>query len=636
MNRAHGRQMMGKKKGPKNFGKTLKRLLSYLTRKHKARFIIVLICIFISSIAGIIGSLFLEVLINDYISPLVKEANPVFTGLIRVITIMGLIYLVGVIASFFYSRLMVSIAQGILKDIRDEMFCKMQKLPIKFFDSHSHGDLMSHYTNDTDTLRQLLSQTIPQLLSSLITIVGTFIAMIYTSWHLTIFVVIYVFLLFNVIKKLGGKSAKYFMKQQKSIGDINGYIEEMINGQRVVKVFNYEEKAKEKFNLLNEDLYTNSKSAAKLANVFMPVMHNLSILLYVFIAIIGGVFALNGIGNLTLGAIAAFLQLSKSFTNPISQVSNQINFVVMALAGSERIFELMDEEKEIDNGHVTLVNAVINDKGEIEETNSEDHTGLWAWKYPHSDGTITYSKLRGDINFYDVDFSYDGKKIILHDVSLYAEPGQKIAFVGATGAGKTTITNLINRFYELADGKIKYDGININKIKKDDLRKSLGIVLQETNLFTGTVMENIRYGRLNASDEEVIAASKLANADDFIKRLPNGYNTILSNDGSNLSQGQRQLLSIARAAVADAPVMILDEATSSIDTRTEALVQKGTDKLMEGRTVFIIAHRLSTVKNADVIMVLDNGRIIERGNHEKLINQGGKYFELYTGAFELD
>lgn len=622
----------GAPKMPKINKEALKRLLAYLG-EYKIQFTFVIISIVVSALAGVAGSMFLQTLIDDYIEPLLLEANPVFTELLRAILFMGGIYVIGVIATLLYSRFMVTISQGILKKIRDELFAHMQKLPIKYFDTHTHGDIMSHYTNDIDTLRQMLAQSIPQVFSSIITIVSVFCAMLYTSIYLTIFIVIFVSFMILVVKKIGGNSAKYFIKQQQSIGVLNGYIEELINGQKVVKVFCHEEKAKQGFDNLNEELCRNATEANKFANILMPIMQNLGNLQYVLIAIVGGIFAINGIGGLTLGGIAAFLQLSKSFTMPISQVSQQFNSIVMALAGAERIFKLMDEEVEVDDGYVTLVNAKYEGE-ELVET--EKYTGIWAWKHPHEDGTVTYTKLTGDVRFFDVDFGYNEEKIVLHNVTLYAAPGEKLAFVGATGAGKTTITNLINRFYDIADGKIRYDGININKIKKNDLRRSLGIVLQDVNLFTGTVMDNIRYGRLDATDEECIAAAKRANAHGFISMLPNGYDTMLTGGGEGLSQGQRQLISIARAAVADPPVMILDEATSSIDTRTEAIVQSGMDALMHGRTVFVIAHRLSTIKNSDVIMVLDQGRIIERGSHDSLIEEHGKYYQLYTGAFELE
>lgn len=620
--------------------KTIKRLMSYVYQ-YKIQFSLVLISIVISAIAGVAGSLFLRTLIDDYISPLLLQAVPNFSGLLKAIVIMGCIYLIGTLATLFYNRSMVVIAQGVLKKIRDDMFAHMQTLPIKYFDTHPHGDIMSHYTNDTDTLRQMISQSIPQMFSSVITIVAVLFAMLYTSIWLTIFVLIFVFFMLTITKNIASKSGSYFIKQQKSLGNVNGYIEEMINGQKVIKVFCHEKKTAIEFDRRNDELFEHATSANKFANILMPVMGNLGNLQYVLIAIVGGILAtskvtnlsLSGYGVLTLGMIASFLNLSKSFTQPISQISNQLNMVVMALAGAQRIFAHMDEESETDGGYVTLVNAhFIN--GNLTETNKR--TGLWAWKHPHQDGTITYTQLKGEVQFHDVDFGYNENKTVLHNITLYAKPSEKIAFVGSTGAGKTTITNLINRFYDIADGKIRYDGININKIKKDDLRHSLGVVLQEVNLFTGTVMENIRYGNLDATDEEVYKAAKLANADDFIKRLPDGYNTVLSGDGGSLSQGQRQLISIARAAVADPPVMILDEATSSVDTRTESIVQKGMDSLMKGRTVFVIAHRLSTVQNSDVIMVLEQGKIIERGNHEKLISEKGKYYQLFTGAFELE
>lgn len=620
--------------------KIVKRLLSYM-KQYKLQVSLVIACIVISAMTNVISSLFLKTLIDDYIKPLLLEAEPNFTALGQIILLMACIYLTGVLAALFYNRIMVGIAQEILKRIRDQMFARMQALPIKYFDTHTHGDLMSHYTNDIDTLRQMLSMSVPQAISAAVTIVAVFCAMLSISVWLTLFVVFCVLLMLKFVGKIAGKSGTFFARQQQSLGDVNGYIEEMVGGQKVVKVFCHEDKAKEMFDKKNEELYENAAAAHSYGNILMPVMHNFGYLLYILLAIVGGLMAVAGVKNisitgtgvLSLGMIASFLQLSRSFVMPISQVSQQINFVVMALAGAQRIFNLMDEKPEEDDGHVTLVN-VKKENGRIVET--EERTEMWAWKYPQDDGTETYTELKGEIRFYNVDFGYEENKIVLHNINLYAEPGQKVAFVGATGAGKTTITNLINRFYDIADGRILYDGINISKIKRSALRRSLGIVLQDVHLFTGTVMENIRYGRLEATDEECIAAAKLANADGFIRMLPQGYQTVLSGDGSGLSQGQRQLISIARAAVANPPVMILDEATSSIDTRTEAIVQRGMDSLMEGRTVFVIAHRLSTVKNADVIMVLEDGKIIERGNHEKLIAQKGRYYQLYTGAFELE
>ena len=615
--------------------KTIKRLMSYVMQ-YKGRFFLVLVCILLNALTSVALSMSLQVLIDDFITPMLIEANPnpVFTGLMQFILLMAGVCLIGVVASLLFNRIMVVIAQGVLKKIRDEMFAHMQSLPIKYFDTHTHGDIMSHYTNDTDTLRQMISQSIPQMFAAIITIVSVFFAMLALNIWLTVFVVAFVLLILQVTKAIAGRSGKYFAKQQRSLGTVNGYIEEMIHGQKVIKVFCHEEKVEEEFDKLNDELCSNATNANKFANILMPIMGNLGNLQYVLIAIVGGAMAISGVGGLTLGMIASFLQLSKSFTQPISQISQQLNMVVMALAGAERIFALMDEEPEADEGYVTLVDAKYQN-GDLVE--ADHHTGLWAWKHPHkAEGTVTYTELKGEVHFYDVDFGYSEDKLVLHNITLYAEEGQKVAFVGATGAGKTTITNLINRFYDLADGKIRYDGININKIKKSDLRRSLGIVLQDTNLFTGTVMDNIRYGKLDATEDEVRHAAELANADGFISRLPDGYDTEISGDGGRLSQGQRQLISIARAAVADPPVMILDEATSSIDTRTEAIVQKGMDALMHGRTVFVIAHRLSTVQNSDVIMVLEHGRIIERGSHEKLIEEKGKYYQLYTGAFELE
>ena len=613
---------------------TLKRLLGYVFRGYKLRFFVVFICIIVNALAGVAGSMFLQELIDDYITPLIGQPQPDLMPLVGELVKMGCIYLAGMICAFLQQWLMVGISQGVQKSIRDEMFEKMQKLPISYFDRNTHGDIMSHYTNDIDTLRQMLSQSIPQAFSSLITIVSVFVAMCLLSLPLTGFVIVSLVVMMMITGGIASKSGKYFVAQQTSIAEVNGYIEEMINGQKVVKVFNHEKPSEEAFDELNEELYTNAREANGFANILGPINNNLGHLQYTLIAVLGGVLAINGIGGLKIGGIASFLQLSRSFTMPINQIVQQFNFIIMALAGAKRIFALIDEEPETDDGYVTLVNARQNANGEIEECS--ERTGMWAWKHPHGTGGVTYTPLKGEVTMNEVDFGYVPEKIVLHDVSLYADPGQKIAFVGSTGAGKTTITNLINRFYDIADGKIRYDGININKIKKNDLRRSLGMVLQNTNLFTGTVMENIRYGKLDATDEEVYAAARLANADDFIRRLPQGYETKLTENGAQLSQGQRQLIAIARAAIADPPVMILDEATSSIDTRTEEIVQKGMDSLMQGRTVFVIAHRLSTVKNSDVIMVLEQGRIIERGDHRKLISEKGRYYKLYTGAFELD
>ena len=640
MNKDVKRPAPGGKPPAKIDTKTLKRLLTYM-KPYRGTMIVVTICILLSAVAGAVSSMFLQTLIDSYIVPLLGMDEPVFTGLIRTLLVLAVIYLIGTLSTLFYNRLMVTIAQGTLKTIRDEMFEKMQKLPIRFFDSHTHGDIMSLYTNDTDTLRQLIAQSMGQLISSAFTIVAVFFCMLYTSIGLTVVVCLALFLVMLPVKKLTMKIGGYFMAQQKSLADLNGYVEEMVNGQKVIKVFCHEQQNYQGLTQRNRIWAHNAENANGLANGMMPLMNAVGYLQYVIVAILGGYMAvaglpnlsLTGIGTLSLGMIASFLTLSRNFTNPITQISNQFNSIVMALAGAERIFAFMDEQPETDDGYVTLVNA-REVKGQLVETAAR--TGLWAWKHPHGDGTITYTKLEGRVVFDHVDFGYTPEKEVLHDITLYAEPGQKIAFVGATGAGKTTITNLINRFYDIADGKIRYDGININKIKKADLRRSLGIVLQDVNLFTGTVMENIRYGNPNATDEACIAAAKLANADNFIRMLPSGYDTVLEGDGSGLSQGQRQLISIARAAVSDPPVMILDEATSSIDTRTEALVQHGMDRLMEGRTVFVIAHRLSTVQNSDVIMVLDHGRIIERGSHEKLIEEKGTYYRLYTGAFELE
>ena len=615
-----------------DFG-TLKRLLKGIFKHYKIQFIMVVILIMISSSVSIAASLFMESLIDDYITPMLSEEVANFNPLIKALEVMGIIYVVGIISSYTYNRIMVVIAQGTLKNIRNELFEKMQHLPIRYFDTHLHGDIMSHYTNDTDTLRQMISQSIPQCTSSIITIITIFIAMLYLNVILTLVIVISVIFIRFVSSKIIASSTTYFVNQQESLGNLNGYIEEMMEGQKVIKVFTHESVAKRNFKNINDKLYEDSKNANSYANILMPILANLGNLLYVFVAIIGGLLLINGFGNVTLGIVVAFVNLSKSFSMPIMQLSQQINSIIMAVAGAKRIFELMDEKAEVDEGYVTLVNAEIDENG-IRET--DKYTGRWAWKHKHHDGRLEYIELKGHIELFDVDFGYDENKLVLHDVSLYAKPGQKIAFVGATGAGKTTITNLINRFYDIEDGKIRYDGININKIKKADLRRSLGIVLQDVNLFTGTIAENIAYGKKDATKEEIVEAAKLANADEFIKMLPNGYDTIVDGTGSNLSQGQKQLLSIARAAINNPPVMILDEATSSIDTRTEKIVQDGMDKLMEGRTVLVIAHRLSTVRNSKAIIVLDHGRIIERGDHDFLISQKGVYYQLYTGAFELE
>lgn len=623
----------GHAKMSKDSLKTLKRLLLYIFKEYKVLFSMVMITIIISSLANVYGTTFIKDLIDKYIKPLLGSTDPDFGPLLEMIAMMAFVYYVGVVATYAYSRMMMYISQGSLKKIRDDMFSHMETLPVKFFDTHSHGDIMSLYTNDTDALRQMISQGIPQLLSAVITVIGVLVAMVRLSLPLIVVEALIILLMFKVTKFIGAKSGKYFGLQQKDLGAVNGYIEEMMEGQKVVKVFCHEEEAKANFDKLNDMLFNSANNANKYANVLMPIMGNIGYINYVSVAIVGSILAIGSIGGFTLGGLAAFLQLTRTFSQTVNQMSQQFNFVVMALAGAERIFKLLDEEKETDEGYVTLVNAKENEKGELTET--KERTGIWAWKHPHEDGTTTCTKLNGEVVFDDVDFGYNDEKIILHNIKLYAKPGQKIAFVGATGAGKTTITNLINRFYDIQDGKIRYDGININKIKKDDLRSSLGIVLQDAHLFTGTVADNIRYGKLNATDEEVHAAARLANADQFIKHLPKGYDTVLTADGGSLSQGQRQLLTIARAAIADPPVLILDEATSSIDTRTEKIVQDGMDKLMKGRTVFVIAHRLSTIKNSDVIMVLDQGKIIERGNHNDLIEQKGKYYQLYTGAFEL-
>ena len=613
---------------------TAKRLLKYMTETYKVQFIIVFICILLSSIGTISVSLSLKFLLDDFIIPLIGQQTPDFSGLYSALAVLACIFLVGVAATFTYTRMMVYIGQGVLKRVRDDMFEHMQTLPIRYFDQRTNGSIMSLYTNDTDTLRQMISQAIPQALMSFFTIIVTFISMIILSPLLTILAVVIIFVMLAVTRLIGGNSGKYFVRQQMSLADVTGFVEERMNGQRVVKVFNHERKSEQEFDKLNEALFQSAASANKYANMMGPVIGNIGNLQFVLTAVLGGFLSVAGVGGITLGVMASYLQFTKSFTQPFMQVAQQFNSIIMALAGAERIFQLIDEKPEVDEGYVTLVNAKKDEKGNIVEC--AERTGMWAWKHPHSaDGSVTYTELKGDVVFEDVTFGYNDDKVILHDISLYAKPGQKLAFVGSTGAGKTTITNLINRFYDIQEGKIRYDGINITKIKKDDLRRSLGIVLQDTHLFTGTIMDNIRYGKLDATDDEVYEAAKLAHADHFIRMLPNGYQTLLSSDGEELSQGQRQLLSIARAAVADPPVLILDEATSSIDTRTEQIVQKGMDNLMKGRTVFVIAHRLSTIRNSDAIMVLDHGRIIERGDHKDLIKQKGTYYQLYTGKLEL-
>ena len=613
---------------------TAKRLLKYVTGTYKGRFVIVFICILLSSIASISVSLSLKFLIDDFISPLIGQKDPNFAELYRALAVLGSIFLMGVIATFTYTRLMVYIGQGVLKKVRDDMFEHMQTLPIRYFDQNTNGSIMSLYTNDTDTLRQMISQSIPQALMSFFTIIVTFISMLILSPLLTILAVLIIGLMIFVTKKIGGNSGKYFVRQQKSLADVTGFVEERMNGQRVVKVFNHERKSEEEFDKLNEALFESAAQANTFANMMGPVIGNIGNLQFVLVSVLGGFLSIMGLGGIALGVMASYLQFTKSFTQPFMQVAQQFNSIVMALAGAERIFALIDEESEKDEGYVTLVNAKKDENGNIIEC--KERTGMWAWKHPHSaDGSVSYTELTGDVRFEDVTFGYNEDKVILKDISLFAKPGQKLAFVGSTGAGKTTITNLINRFYDIQEGKIRYDGINITKIKKDDLRRSLGIVLQDTHLFTGTIMDNIRYGKLDATDEEVYEAAKLAHADQFIKMLPKGYDTMLSGDGEELSQGQRQLLSIARAAVANPPVLILDEATSSIDTRTESIVQKGMDNLMKGRTVFVIAHRLSTIRNSDAIIVLEHGKIIERGDHADLIKMKGTYYQLYTGKLEL-
>lgn len=609
---------------------TFTRVVKYMFQDYMPQMILVVACIFISVFCTLQGTLFQKTLIDSYILPMLKSGSTDFTPLASAILKLIGILSVGILASFFYNRIMVTVSQGTMEKMREEIFSHMETLPIRYFDTHSHGDIMSVYTNDVDTMRQVISQTIPNVISSSITIVSSFVSMILLSIPLTLVSLMMIGLMMIVVMKIGGKSSKYFMEQQKSLGQLNGYVEEMIQGVKVVKVFCHEKESVEGFEKNNEQLRVSANNANKFANIMMPIMGNLGNISYVLIAVVGAGLSLSGFTGLTLGTLVSFLTLNKNFTMPVTQISQQVNAVAAAMAGAERIFDLLDEKSEDDDGYVTLVNAVEDADGTLHE--ADHRTGVWAWKHPHkADGTITYRKLEGKITMDDVDFSYDGKKTVLHNVTLYGMPGEKIAFVGSTGAGKTTITNLINRFYDIEDGKIRYDDININKIKKSSLRRSLGIVLQDTHLFTGTIMDNIRYGRLDATDEECIAAAKLANADDFIRRLPNGYQTEINSDGGTLSQGERQLLSIARAAVADAPAMILDEATSSIDTRTESLVQKGMDALMNGRTTFVIAHRLSTVQNSDSIMVLENGRIIERGNHDELIAKKGRYYQLYTG-----
>ncbi len=633
-----GPRHMGGMKKPKNAKKTLKRILSYL-KPYKWHLIWVTALVIISSVASVAGTYFLTPIIDDYIVPMIGSANPDFSGLLRILVVLAIIYLIGVLSTYLYHRIMVTVAADSLYSMRMEMFEHMQTLPIRYFDARTHGEIMSRYTSDIDTMRNMMSQSLPQLISSVITVVSVFIMMLLLSLPLTILVIVMLVVIINAIKKIGGKSANYYRNQQKAIGRVNGFIEEMIEGQRVVKVFCHEDENKADFEVINQELCNAATKANTFASIIMPITNNLSYIHYAMTAIAGSVIAISsgkydlGIFSLTLGGLVAFLQYTRNFSRPITQVSQQFNVILNALAGAERIFALLDEKSEPDEGYVTLVNVTVGENGEIKE--SDKKTGKWAWKHPHQDGTLTYVPLKGEVVFEDVTFGYEENKRILNNISLVAKPGEKIAFVGSTGAGKTTITNLINRFYDVPDGKIRYDGININKIKKSDLRRSLSMVLQDTHLFTGTVMENIRYGNLSATDEEVISAAKLANAHWFITHLPQGYETILESDGANLSQGQRQLIAIARAAVADPPVLILDEATSSIDTRTEALIEKGMDRLMEGRTVFVIAHRLSTVRNSHAIMVLEQGEIIESGNHNQLIDQGGKYYQLYNGMFEL-
>ena len=635
-NQGEAKEVRGRHQGtrvkekPKNVKKTLGRILEYML-DYKIQLIIVVIAIIGSSLSSVAGTYFLKPIINDYVIPLIGHESPDFSGFISMLLLMGAIYLFGIFCAYLYNRLMLNVSTGTLRKVRIDLFTHMQDLPIKYFDTHTHGELMSRFTNDVDTMREMISQGVPQLISSFISVVGVFVMMLVLSPILTLLVIIMFVIILFAIKKIGGNSARFFIRQQKELGKVNGYIEEMIEGQKVVKVFGHENKVKADFDEMNSELCEAASSAHTFANILMPVMGNLSYAHYALTATAGAILAINGF--MDIGTIGSFLQYTRSFSHPITMISQQLNSVLTALAGAERVFNLLDEKAETDKGSVTLVNAEKDESGNIRE--ADHHTGEWAWRYPHEDGTVTYTEVRGDVRFEDVRFGYEPDKIVLDGISLYAKPGQKIAFVGSTGAGKTTITNLINRFYDVPDGKIRYDGININKIKKDDLRRSLGMVLQDTHLFTGTVMDNIRYGRLDATDDEVIAAAKLANAHFFISHLPQGYQTVLTSDGANLSQGQRHLIAIARAAVADPPVLILDEATSSIDTRTEVLIEKGMDTLMEGRTVFVIAHRLSTVRNSNAIIVLEMGKIIERGDHDDLIEQRGKYYQLYTGMFEL-
>ena len=614
--------------------KTAGRLMKYVTGPYKVQFIIVLICILMTSVSTIAVSLSLRFLLDDFILPLVGQQDPNFSELYKAMAVLACIFILGVIASFVYNRMMVIIGQGVLKKVRDEMFEHMQTLPIRYFDQNTNGSIMSLYTNDTDTLRQMINQSIPQVLMSSFTIVVTFISMVVLSPILTVLAVLVILLMIVVARFVGGNSGKYFIRQQIDLADVTGYVEEHMNGQRVIKVFNHERKTEQEFDKLNERLFESASSAHTFASMMGPIIGNMGNLQFVLTAIFGGVLSVAGVGGITLGVMASYLQFTRSFTQPFMQIAQQFNSIIMALAGAERIFHMIDEEPELDDGYVTLVNARKNADGSL--TECKERTGVWAWKHPHqADGSVTYTELKGDVRFFDMSFGYTDDHMVLHDLTLYAKPGQKVAFVGSTGAGKTTITNLINRFYDVQDGKIRYDGININKIKKADLRHSLGIVLQDTHLFTGTIMENIRYGKLDATDEEVYAAARLAHADQFINMLPKGYDTVLTGDGEELSQGQRQLLAIARAAIADPPVLILDEATSSIDTRTERIVQQGMDNLMKGRTVFVIAHRLSTIRNSDAIMVLEHGRIIERGTHKELLAMKGTYYQLYTGKLEL-